>query len=115
MFMFASWGNGTNRNGVPYSAVCAVGAALFATFGTWHLPRLGNIGLLLALGVFATLGQLTITRAYRRGDTVVVASLAYSTVIFGSLLDALIWNQTLPPVAWVGSELLSPLEFGRYC
>jgi drug/metabolite transporter (DMT)-like permease len=85
-----------------FAAVSALGAGLFASFGGWHVPKLGNIGLLLALAVFATLGQLTMTRAYRKGDTVVVASLAFSTVIFGSLLDALIWHQKLPPMAWAG-------------
>ena len=32
----------------------------------------------------------------------VVASFAFSTVVFGALLDVLIWNDRLPPVAWFG-------------
>lgn len=85
-----------------FAAVSAVGAALLATVSGWHVPTTGNAGVLLGLGVCATAAQLAMTRAYRKGDTVVVASLAYSTVVFGSLLDGLIWHDKLPAVAWVG-------------
>jgi S-adenosylmethionine uptake transporter len=54
------------------------------------------------LGVFATFGQLAMTRAYRTGQTVVVGALAYSTVVFSTLLDGLIWNERLPMTAWIG-------------
>ena len=88
-----------------FAAVASLGAGLFATADGWHPPTLDNAWLLLAVGLFATFGQLAMTRAYRKGDTVVVASLAYSTVVFGSLLDGLIWNQKLPAVAWAGMVL----------
>ncbi|MDO9225643.1 MAG: hypothetical protein Q8M09_14480 [Pseudomonadota bacterium] len=42
------------------------------------------------------------TRAYRRGDTVVVAAFAYSTVVFGGILDTLIFNMAMPITAWFG-------------
>jgi S-adenosylmethionine uptake transporter len=85
-----------------FTVVSMVGAALAASVLGWHLPHAENIGLLLVLGVAATFGQLAMTRAYRTGRTVVVASLAYSTVVFGSLLDALIWKVELSPAAWAG-------------
>lgn len=88
-----------------FALVSSVAAALLAGAQGWHAPSLDNAWLLLAMGLFATFGQLAMTRAYRRGDTVVVASLAYSTVVFGSLLDGLIWNQNLPAVAWLGIAL----------
>ncbi len=89
-----------------FAVICTLGAALSASATAWHVPTRGNIGVLLAVGLFATLGQLAMTRAYRRGQTVVVASLAYSTVVFGSLLDGLIWNERLPVVAWLGMALV---------
>ncbi len=85
-----------------FAVVGTVGAALFASFDGWHPPGIDNAWLLLAIGVTATFGQLAMTRAYRKGNTVVVASLAYSTVVFGSLLDGLIWNEKLPAIAWAG-------------
>jgi drug/metabolite transporter (DMT)-like permease len=88
-----------------FAVVGLIGAALLSGATGWHAPRIGDVPLLLALGVFATFGQLAMTRAYRRGDTVVVASLAYSTVVFSSLLDVVIWKLRLPPIAWAGMAL----------
>ncbi|NWG87943.1 MAG: DMT family transporter [Hydrogenophilaceae bacterium] len=88
-----------------FTVVASVGAAVFATTGEWHPLAWNNIGLLLALGFFATLGQFGMTRAYKRGQTVVVASFAFSTVVFGALLDVLIWNDPLPMLAWFGIAL----------
>ena len=44
--------------------------------------------------------------AYKRGNTLVSASLAYSTVIFASLFGMLFWRETLSPVAWSAIVLI---------
>ena len=88
-----------------FAVVGLVGAFLFSSATGWHAPRIEHVGLLLALGLFATFGQLAMTRAYRTGQTVVVASLAYSTVVFSSLLDVIIWNVDMPLIAWLGMTL----------
>jgi drug/metabolite transporter (DMT)-like permease len=88
-----------------FTVVGLVGAGGLAGFTGWHAPGEADIGIILALGLFATLGQLAMTRAYRVGDTVVVAALAYSTVVFSTLLDGLIWEAKLPGVAWAGIVL----------
>jgi drug/metabolite transporter (DMT)-like permease len=85
-----------------FAVVGAVGAGLASSLTGWHAPGQAHIGLLLALGLFATFGQLAMTRAYRTGQTVVVGALAYSTVVFSTLLDGLIWNERLPMTAWTG-------------
>jgi drug/metabolite transporter (DMT)-like permease len=87
-----------------FAAVCVLGAALLASVdGGWRAPAAPiEIGVLLGLGLFATFGQLAMTRAYRRGKTVVVAAFAYSTVVFASILDVLIFNERLPITAWLG-------------
>jgi S-adenosylmethionine uptake transporter len=54
------------------------------------------------MGIFATLGQLAMTRAYRTGKTVLVASFAYSTVVFASLLDVMLFAVDMPILAWIG-------------
>ncbi len=51
--------------------------------------------LLVGLGATATVAQLAMTRAYRTGDTLVVASLAYSTVVLASLLGVMCWGEHL--------------------
>lgn len=57
---------------------------------SWHdLPSL------LGLGASATIAQLAMTRAYRTGHTLIVASLAYTTVIFASIFGVFFWQETL--------------------
>ncbi len=88
-----------------FAVVGLVGAFLLSSATGWHPPRGEDVAVLMAMALFATFGQLAMTRAYRRGQTVVVASLAYSTVVFSSLLDVIIWNVELPAVAWMGMAL----------
>ena len=56
----------------------------------WH-----DMPTLLGLGLSATIAQLAMTRAYRTGHTLIVASLAYTTVIFASLFGVIFWQESL--------------------
>jgi len=86
-----------------FALVSTLGASVLAGLEGWHLPAThDHLAVLLGVGLFATLGQLAMTRAYRKGDTVVVAAFAYSTVVFGSILDALIFNMEMPIIALIG-------------
>lgn len=85
-----------------FAAVSSLGAALLASLGGWQPEVLPHADLLLVLGLTATVGQLAMTRAYRKGQTAVVAAFSFSTVVFGSLLDVLIWKEAVPAAAWVG-------------
>lgn len=62
--------------------------------------------LLLGVGVFATLAQLCMTRAYARGRPIVAASLAYTTIVFASLFGAVLWGETMSAGAWFGIALI---------
>ncbi|OYY94629.1 MAG: hypothetical protein B7Y41_06760 [Hydrogenophilales bacterium 28-61-23] len=101
-----------------FALVCALGASVLASVdGGWHgAVSFDQAALLLALGVFATLGQLAMTRAYRAGQTVVVASFAYSTVVYASILDALLFDEKMPILAWVGIfiTVLSGVQAARF-
>ena len=72
----------------------------------FHPVNGGNIGLLLGLGVAATFAQLAMTRAYHSGNTLVVGAFAYSTVIFASLAGVFIFDELLPPIAWIGMAII---------
>lgn len=65
-----------------------------------------NTSLLLAMGVSATVAQLAMTRAYHSGNTLVVGAFSYSTVIFASLAGIFIFDELLPPVAWLGMAII---------
>lgn len=62
--------------------------------------------LLMGAGGFGAAAQLCMTAAYKRGKTLVSASLAYSTVVFSSALGMLLWGETLPWPGWVGVTLI---------
>ncbi|MCB1985714.1 MAG: DMT family transporter [Burkholderiales bacterium] len=80
--------------------------------GTWLLLTAfnpvtqQNIYLLIGIGITATLAQLAMTRAYRTGTTLIVSSLGYSTILFAGIWGILIWNEVLPPIAWLGMGLI---------
>jgi drug/metabolite transporter (DMT)-like permease len=67
-----------------------------------HTVSLSNMPLLIAIGASATFAQLAMTRAYRTGHTLVVGSLAYSTIVFSSLFGMLLWHENLPLTSWLG-------------
>lgn len=85
--------------------------ALSGIFGTTHLNTFHPLDwqdllLLLGLGLAATIAQLAMTRAYRTGDTMVVASLAYVTVLLASLFGVLWWHEHLSLDAWIAIALI---------
>ncbi len=65
-----------------------------------------DLPLLLGLGLSATLAQLAMTRAYRTGHTLTVASLAYSTVVFATLLGVIFWQEHLSAIEYIGIALV---------
>ena len=90
-----------------FSLICTVATGGWMLLDTFHAVTLDNVSLLLGIGITATLAQLALTRAYSTGKTLVVGALAYSsTVIFSSLWGILIWNDVLPPSAWLGMGLI---------
>ncbi|AZG13741.1 MULTISPECIES: DMT family transporter [Cupriavidus] len=83
--------------------VCGLVWMLFTGLSThtWH-----GVGLLLAIGILATLGQTSMTRAYKRGNTLLTANLQYAGIVFSSLWGILVWNDQLNWVSWLGMALI---------
>jgi len=61
---------------------------------------------LLPLGLFASLGQWCMTRAYSHGATLVVANLQYSGIVFGALYSLLLFGDRIPLAGWAGMALI---------
>ena len=87
---------------------------LIATLGSgaWmlqyppHRVTFDTLPPLVAIGACATFAQLAMTRAYRTGQTLVVGSLAYSTIVFSAMFGLLFWQELLTPAAWFGIALI---------
>ncbi len=93
-----------------FTLVCSIAS------GAWMLVdhvtplRWQDLPLLCGLGISATLSQLALTRAYRTGRTLAVASLAYSTVVFATLIGVVIWQEALSGIEIAG--MLMIITFG---
>jgi drug/metabolite transporter (DMT)-like permease len=65
-----------------------------------------GVALILTIGITATLAQMTLTRAYRLGNTLLTANLQYSGILFSSALSVLIWSNTMDWMGWSGIAII---------
>jgi drug/metabolite transporter (DMT)-like permease len=89
-----------------FNLVATLFSGLWMAQGEMHAVSLRDLPLLLALGISATLAQLAMTRAYRVGQTQVVSTLSYSTIVFSALFGLWLWQESLTPGAWLGIALI---------
>jgi len=90
-----------------FSALSALGGLPWLLLANpFHAIDLRGWLLLLGVGGFGVLAQLCMTAAYKRGKTLVSASLAYSTVVFSGAFGMLLWGETLPWSGWLGVVLI---------
>jgi drug/metabolite transporter (DMT)-like permease len=59
----------------------------------WKSPSPATWAVLLLMGVFATVGQITLTRAYFHAPAASVGPFLYAGPVFAGLLDWLIWDR----------------------
>jgi len=78
-----------------FTCISTIASGLWMLFDHFSAVSWQDLPLLLGLGVSATIGQLAMTRAYRTGNTLIVASLAYTTVIFATVLGVIFWQESL--------------------
>ncbi|WP_374352224.1 DMT family transporter [Chitinimonas sp.] len=89
-----------------FSLVASLGGAAWMLFGRFSPLTLHNIWLVAGMGASATGAQLAMTRAYRKGRTLVVASLAYTTVVGSSLFGMAIWGDRQGWMGWLAMLLI---------
>lgn len=89
-----------------FTLISTIGAGLWMLFDRFHAIEWQDLPVLLGLGVSATIAQLAMTRAYRTGDTLVVASLAYVTVVIASLFGVIWWHEHLSLDAYFAIALI---------
>lgn len=94
-----------------FTLISTMASGAWMVTQTFTIPTLQDMPTLIGLGLSATVGQLAMTRAYRTGDTLIVASLAYTTVVFATLLGVIFWQESLQleEYAAIGLIILSGL------
>ncbi len=85
-----------------FSALSTIVLGIYLLFVPHHSVTLANAGVLVALGMAATIGQLAMTRAYRTGSTWLVANFAYSAIVFSSVLGIIVFRERLTWTGWLG-------------
>ena len=99
-------GEPVERTVFYFSLLSTAASAAWMSLFEWHRIELRGGLLLLLVGGSGTIAQLAMTRAYQRGNTLLAASLAYSTVIFASLFGMLVWHETLSLGAWLAIAVI---------
>jgi len=82
-----------------------VGAVASLWLG-WHAHTAGGLGLLLAVGVLATIAQILMTRAYAIGRPLVNASLQYLGIAFSFGYGVMLFNDRITWMAMAGMLLI---------
>jgi drug/metabolite transporter (DMT)-like permease len=85
---------------VFYFGLVASVVALPPAVWWWKSPTPATWAVLLLMGVFATVGQLTLTRAYVHATAASVGPFLYAGPVFAGLLDWLVWGR-LPDALFV--------------
>jgi S-adenosylmethionine uptake transporter len=78
-------------------------AMLFVGPSAWVWP---HAWWLLPIGLLAALGQLSMTKAYSSGATLVVANLQYSGIVFAALYGLFLFGDQIPLIGWAGMLLI---------
>ncbi len=89
-----------------FTLVSSIGAGIWMLFDQVSAVTWQDLPVLLGLAGSATLAQLALTRAYRTGKTLTVASLSYTTVVISSLFGILFWDEHLSASEWLAIGLI---------
>ena len=89
-----------------FTLLATLGGGAWMAVAGFHRPRADDWFGLAGIGITATLAQLALTRAYHRGRTLTVGALAYTTVAFSAVYGMLLFDEHLPPIAWIGMVLV---------
>jgi len=91
---------------VFYFAVISTVVSALPLVRAWQRPPPQLWGVLIALGVLATLAQILLTQAYAHAPAAQVGPFIYTTVVFAGLMDWLFWGR-LPDLPFaVGAALV---------
>lgn len=90
-----------------FSVLGIVFAAVGAMFtGGFHALTTTNILGILAMGFFATLGQVCTTRSYAYGNMLLSSCLGFSAIPFSAILGIVLFDDAIEAASLVGMSLI---------
>jgi len=91
---------------VFYFALIGFIFSLIPLFPAWVDPSPEGWIRLMLVGLFATLGQLFMTRGYGQANAAELSPFSYSSVLFASVIGWLFWGEWMNLLAWFGTLIL---------
>ncbi len=93
---------------VFYFSVLGIVFALAGTMATggFHALTSTNIAGILAMGLFATLGQICTTRSYAYGNMLLSSCLGFSAIPFSAVLGIVLFDDAVEAASLVGMSLI---------
>lgn len=89
-----------------FTLISCIGSGIWMLMGNAKPLNWQDLPVLFGIGISATLAQLALTRAYRTGQTLLVASLSYTTVVISSLFGIWFWQEQLLLSEWLAIALI---------
>lgn len=90
-----------------FSLICSVFSLIGIMLGDgFSALELQDMLMILLIGIFGSVGQVTLTQAYGHGNPVVVGTLSYSQIIFAAILGYLIFSETISLYSVLGIILI---------
>ncbi len=86
-------------------AMMALGAGVLA-WPSWVPLRMQDAWIIAGIGVAGSLGQYTITEAFRRGEASLIAPLEYTALVWGVALDLALWGVLPDAITWLGAAII---------
>lgn len=91
---------------VFYFALVGMLVSLLPLNWYWQTPQWADMQWLIAIGIFATAGQLLLTRGFSCAPAARLGPFAFFSVVFGAILGWLFWEETLSSNTAIGTLLI---------
>jgi S-adenosylmethionine uptake transporter len=88
------------------SALVGAAGMVFTGVTPWSEVAWQDAAWVVPIGILASMGQWCMTRAYRKGATLVVASMQYSGIVFGAVFSLALFGDQIPMIGWIGIAVI---------
>ena len=78
----------------------------FSGLTPWQEVSWEDAAWVVPIGILASLGQWCMTRAYRKGSTLVVATMQYSGIVFACIYSLIVFGDVIAPMGWAGIAVI---------
>jgi drug/metabolite transporter (DMT)-like permease len=91
---------------ITYMSLLMMPISLVAASFFWTWPTLEQLGVLIAIGILGSLGQLLMTQALKEGDASVVMPFDFFKLIWATLLGYLFFAEIPDLFTWIGGAMI---------